>query len=146
MPQRESSMSSWGRVKTLLKRERPELAPHALYDVAIDTFNPSTIELFARKLGKHPRDAFHHDLQGIGIPAPRMEKDFGKVLILFGAISVQHTLPFGTPADVMNEVRIRMETVGQDGGYIMTPSHLINADIPWENIVAFFEAAQKYGR
>ncbi len=69
----------------------------------------------------------------------------GSDMIFFGAISVQHTLPLGTPQDVWNEVKLRMETIGAGGGYVMTPSHLINADIPWENIVAFFEAADAYG-
>lgn len=70
---------------------------------------------------------------------------YGSDLVFFGAISVQHTLPLGTPEDVYNEVKLRMETIGAGGGYLMTPSHLINDDIPWENIVAFFEAAEKYG-
>ncbi len=71
---------------------------------------------------------------------------FGKDLVFCGAISVQHTLSLATPEDVFNEVKLRMETIGADGGYLMAPSHLINPDIPWENIVAFFEAAETYGR
>lgn len=74
-----------------------------------------------------------------------VKRAYGNDLIFFGAISVQHTLPLGTPDDVFNEVKLRMETIGAGGGYLMTPSHLVNADIPWENIVAFFEAADKYG-
>jgi uroporphyrinogen decarboxylase len=51
----------------------------------------------------------------------------------------------GTPQDVMNEVKARMATVGAGGGYILSPAHMLNPDIPWENIVAFFDAAEKYG-
>ena len=51
----------------------------------------------------------------------------------------------GTPEDVADEVRLRLETIGAGGGYIMTPSHMINADIPWENIVAFFDAVEEFG-
>ena len=75
----------------------------------------------------------------------QVKADYGDELIFFGAISVQHTLPFGSAADVAAEVKLRMETIGAGGGYIMTPSHLVNADIPWENIVAFFDAADRYG-
>lgn len=39
---------------------------------------------------------------------------------------------------------IRM-LIGAGGGYLMTPAHLINDDIPWENIAAPFKAAEKYG-
>jgi uroporphyrinogen decarboxylase len=76
----------------------------------------------------------------------RVKRMYGHELVFFGAISVQHTLPFGTPDEVGDEVKLRMETIGADGGYIMTPAHLINPDIPWANIVAFFDAARRYGR
>lgn len=75
-----------------------------------------------------------------------VKRRFGKDLVFFGGVSVQKTMPMGSPADVEAEVRLRMETIGAGGGYIMSPSHLINADIPWENIVAFFAAADKYGK
>jgi len=74
-----------------------------------------------------------------------VKRKYGDKLIFFGAISVQHTLPFGSPDDVRNEVKLRMQTIGKEGGYIMTPSHIINADIPWENIEAYFDAANEYG-
>ena len=75
----------------------------------------------------------------------QIKVEYGNDLIFFGAISVQHTLPLGTPQDVWDEVKLRMETIGAGGGYVMTPSHMINPDIPWENIVAFFEAADEFG-
>ncbi len=71
---------------------------------------------------------------------------YGRALIFFGAVSVQHTLPLGTPEQVAAEVKLRMETIGAGGGYFMTPSHLLNRDIPWENIAAYFDAAEQYGR
>jgi hypothetical protein len=79
------------------------------------------------------------------IDPAKVKSLYGAELIFFGAISVQKTLPFGTPEEVAAEVKLRMETVGANGGYLMTPSHLLNADIPWENIAAFFEAAERYG-
>lgn len=323
-------MNSWERVRMVLERKIPDSVPRALYDVAIDSYNQSTLDLFAQKLGKHPRDAFRQDLRGLLLPysdggeewrnvirtmqdandvhrvmkdwaspaidlqklknevqrihqagypvvavgrvsdfetpfylrgreqffldlgyeeawlevfldyvtdaacacgraaasagadifgigddmgsqrdmlispgqwrrlfKPRLKriidavkntnprtafflhtdgnvmkvvpdfieigvdilnpiqpevmdpaevkKLYGGELIFFGAISVQHTLPLGTPQDVYGEVQLRMKTIGAGGGYLMTPSHMINADIPWENIVAFFEAAERFG-
>ncbi len=75
-----------------------------------------------------------------------LKRRYGRDLVFFGGISVQQTLPFGTPDDVAAEVKLRMETVGAGGGYLMTPSHLVNADIPWANLEAFFAAADRYGR
>ncbi|MBI3947626.1 MAG: hypothetical protein HY321_17025 [Armatimonadetes bacterium] len=74
-----------------------------------------------------------------------VKREFGKDLVLWGGLGVQSTLSRGTPQDVDDAVGRLMETVGKDGGYILTPAHMINPDIPWENIVAFFEAAERYG-
>ena len=74
-----------------------------------------------------------------------IKKEFGKDLIFCGGISVQYTLPLGTSADIEQEVKLRMETIGKDGGYLMCPSHITGPEIPWENIEAYFSAAEKYG-
>lgn len=71
---------------------------------------------------------------------------YGRDLVFWGGISVQQTLPFGNPEEVADEVRLRMESIGRDGGYIISPSHMLNEDIPWENVAAFFDAIGKYGK
>jgi uroporphyrinogen decarboxylase len=50
-------------------------------------------------------------------------------------------MPFGTPDDVRAEVRSRIREVGSGGGFILAPAHVLGPETPWENIVAFFEAA-----
>jgi len=35
--------------------------------------------------------------------------------------------------------------MGPGGGYILAPSHNIGDDVPLENILAFFDAAERYG-
>lgn len=84
-------------------------------------------------------------LQPEAMDPAAIKKQYGKDLVLWGGVGVQSTMSHGTPQDVMNEVKIRMATVGADGGYILSPAHMLNPDIPWENIVAFFEAADRYG-
>lgn len=79
------------------------------------------------------------------IPA-EIKRRYGDRLAFFGTIGTQTTLPFGTPDDVRREVRRRIETVGRGGGLVLAPSHLVEPDVPWENILAFFEAAAEYGR
>jgi uroporphyrinogen decarboxylase len=66
---------------------------------------------------------------------------YGGQVALWGAVSVQQTMPFGTPAEVKAEVRERIRTLGKGGGYILAPAHVLGPEVPWENIVAFFEAA-----
>jgi uroporphyrinogen decarboxylase len=70
-----------------------------------------------------------------------LKKTYGKDLVFFGGIDVQHLLPFATPQMISDEVRRRIEILGKDGGYIIAPAHNIQPDTPVENIMAFFEAA-----
>jgi uroporphyrinogen decarboxylase len=52
-------------------------------------------------------------------------------------------MPFGTPQEVRDEVRARVQEVGRSGGLILAPAHVLGPEVPWENIVAFFEAADQ---
>ena len=72
-----------------------------------------------------------------------VKKTFGDRLAFFGTVSVQRTLPFGTPAEVREEVRQRIQTVGRNGGLLLAPAHILQPDVPWENVVAFFAAARE---
>jgi len=70
---------------------------------------------------------------------------YGGQLAFWGSIGIQHTLPFGTPDDVRCEVRTRIQTIGQGGGFLIAPTHVIEPEVPWENIVAFVEAVKEHG-
>jgi len=74
-----------------------------------------------------------------------VKASFGDSLSFFGTVSVQETMPKGTPEDVKNEVKLRMETIGRGGGLLLAPSHVLQPDTPWENILAFFEAIEEFG-
>jgi uroporphyrinogen decarboxylase len=50
-------------------------------------------------------------------------------------------MPLGTPEQVRREVRQRIREVGYNGGLILAPAHVLGPEVPWENMVAFFEAA-----
>ncbi len=69
---------------------------------------------------------------------------YGDRLAFWGTVSVQQTMPFGTPEDVRREVRARLATVGHGGGFILAPAHVLSPETPWDNIVAFFEAADAH--
>jgi len=85
-------------------------------------------------------------IQPEAMDAAAVKREFGRDLVLWGGVSCQRTLAFGGPEDVREEVRQAIDVLGADGGYILSPAHMINAPTPWENIVAFFEAADEYGR
>lgn len=70
-----------------------------------------------------------------------IKRQYGDRLSFWGTVSVQRTMPLGTPEDVRAEVRARIREVGHGGGLILAPAHVLGPETPWENIVAFFEAA-----
>ena len=84
-------------------------------------------------------------VQPKSVDPARLKRRFGDRLSFWGAIDIQETMPFGTPADVRDEVRLRMETVGRGGGYILAPSHAIQPDVPVENVLALFGAVEEFG-
>lgn len=80
-----------------------------------------------------------------GMDPVALKADYGDRLCFEGGISVQKTLPFGTPDEVRGEVRDRLRVLGKNGGYILGPSHVIQDGTPPENIVAMFDAAAGTG-
>ncbi len=74
-----------------------------------------------------------------------LKRRYGGRLAFWGTIGIQGTLPFGTPDEVRREVRERIETVGRGGGLLLGPSHMIEPEVPWENLVALYQAIDEYG-
>jgi len=71
-----------------------------------------------------------------------VKQRWGARLSFWGALGTQSNLPWGTPEDVRNEVYERISAVGKGGGLVLAPTHTIEPEVPWENIVAFVEAVR----
>jgi len=61
-----------------------------------------------------------------------------------GGVDTQHTLPFGTPAEVEQEVAERMRIFAPGGGFVFNPVHNVQAGTPVENLLALYRAVQRY--
>jgi uroporphyrinogen decarboxylase len=72
----------------------------------------------------------------------QMKRLYGERLCFYGGISTQRTLPYGTVAEIKDEVKRLIEVVGENGGYIASPAHDIPADAKAENIAAMIEVLQ----
>jgi len=70
----------------------------------------------------------------------QLKNTFGDRMCFHGTISTQQTLPFGSAEDVAAEVKLRIETVGKNGGFIVAPAHNIQPDTPIANILAMYKA------
>jgi uroporphyrinogen decarboxylase len=75
-----------------------------------------------------------------------LKRRSGDRLSFWGTIGTQTTFPFGTSDDVRREVRTRAATVGKGGGLFLAPTHYLEPEVPFENIVAFVEAVKETGR
>ena len=75
-----------------------------------------------------------------GMNPVELKNRVGDRLSFHGGVSVQSTLPFGTPEEVEAEVRERIKVLGKSGGYILAPSHAVQAGTPPENIYTFLKA------
>lgn len=80
-----------------------------------------------------------------GMDRERLKRDFGERLIFEGGVDNQHTLPFGTPDEVRQEVRDNLRILGAGGGYILGPCHNIQAVGPPENVAAMYETGYEEG-
>jgi len=65
----------------------------------------------------------------------------GDRVSFWGTIGTQQLLPFGTPEEVKAEVNRIVNICGKRGGIVIAPTHLVEPEVPWENLVALRDAA-----
>ena len=95
-----------------------------LIDIGVDAINP---------LQPEHMDPLH------------IRRRFGPRLALWGTVGRHTTFSFASPADIRDEVRHRVETLGR-AGLVLCPAYDVDTpDIPWANVAAFLEAAHHYG-
>ena len=70
-----------------------------------------------------------------------LKREFGKDLVFWGGIDVQKFLPNATVEEVKAEVKKIIKIMHVGGGYIFSPSHNIQADIPPANLEAMYNEA-----
>jgi len=76
----------------------------------------------------------------------KLYKEYGDVLSFNGTIGTQTTMPFGSPDDVRKEVFKNLELVGEKGGLVVAPTHMLEPEVPWENIDAFIKASIEFSK
>ncbi len=74
-----------------------------------------------------------------------LKREFGRDLTFWGGGCDPVVLQYGTPKEVADEVQRRIQDLAPGGGFIFGSVHNIQANVPPENIVAFYDAAREYG-
>ncbi len=78
---------------------------------------------------------------------PKEIKDrFGDRLSFMGTIDEQEVLPFGTIEDLKNEIDLRLETVGYNGGLIIGPTHNVQNDTSMEKVEFLLSYIKEKGK
>jgi hypothetical protein len=80
-----------------------------------------------------------------GMDALTLKRRYGGQLVFWGGgVDTQKTLPFGTPQEVRDQVRERIETFAPGGGFVFCTIHNVQANTPIENLLAMFKAVKEY--
>jgi uroporphyrinogen decarboxylase len=80
-----------------------------------------------------------------GMDTARFKREFGKdVTIWGGSCDSQTILPKGNTQQVRDETKRRIEDLAPGGGFIFAPIHVIQGDVPPENIMAWWETLNEY--
>ncbi len=115
---------------------RPGLIVHYHSDGYVEPIVPDLIEIGVNVL---------NPVQPECMDPVQLKKEYGAYLAFSGTIGTQTTMPFGTPEEVRRVVKDRVATVGCGGGLLIAPTHVLEPDVPWENVVALVEAVAESG-
>ena len=118
------------------KEHKPDIHVKYHSDGAIDPIIPDLIEIGVTIL---------NPVQPECMDPVELKKQYGDKLAFDGTIGIQTTMPFGTPDDVDRTVKRMIETVGKDGGLIVAPTHVLEPEVPLDNIRALLDAVDRYG-
>lgn len=69
---------------------------------------------------------------------------FGDRVSFWGTLGTQQLLPFGTKDEVKEITLSRLKKCGWKGGIVIGPTHIVEPEVPWENLTAIVEAAMEY--
>jgi uroporphyrinogen-III decarboxylase len=76
-----------------------------------------------------------------GMDAERLKSTYGDDIVFWGGgVDTQNTIAFGTPNEVYEEARQRIDIFNQDGGFVFNSVHNVQGNTPTENIRAMFAA------
>jgi len=76
-----------------------------------------------------------------GMDTAALKQRYGQCIAFWGAVDTQNVLPFGSADDVRTEVLRRIAELGAGGGYVVAPTHVVQADVPPANVLMLCSTA-----
>lgn len=133
---RKMMLSRWRQVWQAVHEIRPECAIWYHSDGNVGSIVGELIEAGVGVL---------NPLQPECLDVDAIHRRYGDRLVLDGCIGTQSTMPFGSADDVRARVREVIDKYGRQGGLIISPTHVLEPEVPLENIDALFGACREYG-
>jgi len=80
-------------------------------------------------------------INAAGMDPRVLKKKYGDRIIFWGGgVDTQGAFAFGTPAQVKEQVKMQCDILNKNGGFVFNTVHNIQANVPFENVVAMLEA------
>jgi uroporphyrinogen decarboxylase len=135
---RELIKTRWARIIAAIKsKTKAKILFHS--DGAIEEFIPDLIEIGIDIINPV-------QVSAKGMEPAKLKKKYGKNISFWGGgCDTQRVLPYGTPAQVQEEVKRRIKELAPGGGFVFSAVHNIQPFVPIENILEMFRSAKQFG-
>ena len=120
---------------------------HELVETKINYHSCGSVSLFIPHFAEIGYDVINPvQISAYDMEPCSLKKRFGDIMSFWGGLcNTQNTLPFGTLKQIRDEVRRNFECLKPGGGFVASNIHNITAEVPPQNIVAMFDAANEFG-
>jgi hypothetical protein len=79
-----------------------------------------------------------------GMDPKKLKKEYGDRLVFWGGgVDTQGVFAFGTPSQVKEQVKTQCEILNNNGGFVFNTVHNIQANVPFQNVVAMLDALKE---
>ncbi|MDD2598665.1 MAG: hypothetical protein PHO37_05525 [Kiritimatiellae bacterium] len=75
----------------------------------------------------------------------RIAYRFGDIFAFWGAIDQQYLLPRGTDAELEADIIEKITVLGAEGGYMISPAHILQSDVAPERVEKFISLCKQHG-
>jgi hypothetical protein len=83
-------------------------------------------------------------INAAGMEPKELKRKFGDRIVFWGGgVDTQGVFAFGTPGQVKEQVKRQCSTLNENGGFVFNTVHNIQANVPFENVVAMMEALKE---
>ena len=80
-----------------------------------------------------------------GMDPKLLKEKYGEKIVFWGGgVDTQGAFAFGTPKEVKEQVRRLCDILNKNGGFVFNSVHNIQANVPFENVIAMLEALKEF--